>query len=98
MATLRIGLNGSKSQKQSVALNRKISLPLLTTIKVCKRKNRITSSENSEELLLFVRLFVCFVGNRRADTVARQLSSAIELTVQPTVQKGNRVSGRRMFC
>ena len=37
MATRRMGLKGDSSHMALVALNRKISLPLLTTTNVCRR-------------------------------------------------------------
>lgn len=39
IATRRIGLKGSSAQRPSVALNLKISLPLLITTKVCENEN-----------------------------------------------------------
>lgn len=47
IATRRMGLKGSSAQRPSVALNLKISFPLLITTKVCENKNNGRRSENT---------------------------------------------------
>lgn len=49
IATRRIGLKGSSAQRPSVALNLKISFPLLITTKVCKI-NKVTKIDYINKL------------------------------------------------
>jgi len=47
IATRRIGLKGSSAQRPSVALNLKISFPLLITTKVCEKTNTNTNTKST---------------------------------------------------
>lgn len=47
IATRRMGLKGSSAQRPSVALNLKISFPLLITTKVCEKGNKSWLSVNA---------------------------------------------------